>query len=309
MQWGLLFICLAAISWGTTGTTMMLLTQVTPVHPLVVGFWRLAIAAPVLLLLAYRNSEVRRLPSRHEWLGYLKLGACMALYQVSYFWAVSLSGVAIAALVAICSSPLFIVLLAAWRLGERLTAKIYLSLGLGVLGTVLLVANPEAIANYQSNFLIGVVLALGSGFSYALYVVLAKAQLSQDHPAALAAFSFTAAALLLTPVLVLQPPLGEYLKVLPYFLYLGIVPTGIAYAFYMAGLHHTSAATAGIAVLLEPLTATLLGVWVFKEPMGVTGIIGAGLLLGAIALLSIKGELQSGRDVQTVHRSGAEDAE
>lgn len=233
----------------------------------------------------------------------------MALYQVSYFWAVSLSGVAIAALVAICSSPLFIVLLAAWRLGEKLTAKIYLSLGLGVLGTVLLVANPGAIANHQSNFLIGVVLALVSGFSYALYVVLAKARLSQEHPAALAAFSFTAAALLLTPVLVLQPPLGEYLKVLPYFLYLGIVPTGIAYAFYMAGLHRTSASTAGIAVLLEPLTATLLGVWVFKEPMGVTGMIGAGLLLGAIALLSNKGEVRSGRDIQTVHRRGAEDAE
>ncbi len=281
---------------------MMLLTQVTPVHPLVVGFWRLAIAAPVLLLLAYRSSEVRQLPSRQEWLGYLKLGACMALYQVSYFWAVSLSGVAIAALVAICSSPLFIVLLAAWRLGERLSAKIYLALGLGVLGTVLLVTNPGAIANHPSNFLVGVVLALGSGFSYALYVVLAKGRLSQEHPAALAAFSFTAAALLLTPVLVLQPPFWDYLKVLPYFLYLGIVPTGIAYAFYMAGLHRTTASTAGIAVLLEPLTATLLGVWVFKEPMGVIGMIGAGLLLGAIALLSVKGDLRSGQEIQTIVR-------
>jgi DME family drug/metabolite transporter len=41
-----------------------------------------------------------------------------------------------------------------------------------------------------------------------------------------------------------------------------------------------------VASLLEPLTATLLGVMVFGEQLGVAGWAGAVLLLGALGLLA-----------------------
>src|SRR3990167_2489203 len=50
---GLLLIGLAAVSWGTTGATMTLLARDASAGPLLVGWARLAVAAPCLLLAAW----------------------------------------------------------------------------------------------------------------------------------------------------------------------------------------------------------------------------------------------------------------
>ena len=52
MLLGLLLVAVAAASWGTTGATMTLLSRDAGVSPLLVGWSRLAVAAPCLLLAA-----------------------------------------------------------------------------------------------------------------------------------------------------------------------------------------------------------------------------------------------------------------
>jgi DME family drug/metabolite transporter len=71
----------------------------------------------------------------------------------------------------------------------------------------------------------------------------------------------------------------------PWLVYLGAVTTAGAYALYTTGLRRVPASVAAVVALLEPLTATLLGVLLFHERLGAPGVAGAGLLLGAIALL------------------------
>ena len=289
MNFRLLFMSLAAVSWGTIGTTMVLLNQSTPLSPLLVGFWRVAIASPLLLLAASRNQKLWRIYSSQELKVYLALGACMAVYQVTFLGAVPLAGVAITALVAMCSVPLFITGLAVKFLREPLHTRTYISLGLGVVGVCLLVAQPQSVAfsNTASNTaltgILGIGLALLSGFVYAVYVIIAKVNLAQMETLTVTAFSFTTSAFLLSPVLILQ--VGHLTWVsLPFLIYLGVVPTSLAYIFYMVSLKQTSAITAGIVVLLEPLTATLLGVFALGEPLFWTGILGAILLVGAIGI-------------------------
>ena len=51
MRLGLLFIGLAAISWGTTGATMTVLARDADLGPLLVGWARLAVAAVVIVAL------------------------------------------------------------------------------------------------------------------------------------------------------------------------------------------------------------------------------------------------------------------
>lgn len=281
MRIGLLLIGLAAISWGTTGTTLVLLQRVVVMNPLVVGFWRMALAAPLLLFLSSR--QPRRQLAQVNGLTYLGMGACIATYQVCYFAAVPLAGVAVTALVAICSAPLFVALLAAWQLGERLTARLYTALAFGLTGTTLLISGPQfAIA---PRFPIGVALALGSGLSYAAYAVIAKAQVAKTAPLQVAALGFSAAALWLLPAIALQSSWADWWLALPYLLYLGVIATGIAYAIYMVGLLSVPVTVASIATLLEPLTAALIGVWFFREPLGSLGMVGAGLLVSAIAFV------------------------
>ena len=66
----------------------------------------------------------------------------------------------------------------------------------------------------------------------------------------------------------------------------GAVTTAAAYAIYSIGLRRVPASVAGIVTLLEPLTATLLGVLIFGERLGSAGIVGALLLLSALGLLA-----------------------
>src|SRR6185503_15645768 len=216
---GLLLIAVAAASWGTTGATMTLLSREAAASPLLVGWSRLAVAAPCLVLAAVVSSRSAA-PSaaRRAWPALADLPLCaalglaMAAHQVCYFRAVTLVGVAAAALLAICSAPLLIAVLAALFLGERLTPIVRLSLGMAVAGS---------------------------------------------------AITFALAAVFLAPALAGEvAPTRALIAGWPLLLYLGLGPTAVAYTLFTAGLTRVPATAAGIVSLLEPLTATTLGLLV-----------------------------------------------
>jgi DME family drug/metabolite transporter len=305
-------IGLAAVSWGTTGSVTAVLVSRAGARPLVIGTVRMVIAAALLVVVALAVAGSLRIDRRDRW-RCVALGLCMAAFQATYFSAVTLVGIAVAALIAICGAPLLIAGLAAIVLGERVTARVGGALALGVAGTALLIVGPRTAAGVSTHFVAGVLLALGASLAYALYVVLAKAALARTPPLPLAAATFTVAALVLTSAvaallvgpalaarvlappevaaLVLAPAAGgaDILRQLalgwPWMLYLGAVTTAAAYAIYTIGLRAVPASAAGIAALMEPLTATLLGVWLFGERLGAAGVAGAALLFAALGLL------------------------
>jgi DME family drug/metabolite transporter len=210
----------------------------------------------------------------------------MAVFQAGYFSAVVLVGVALTALIAICSAPLVIAVLARVVLGERLSRAGVVALGLGVVGTALLIAGPRSFADVGSRFIGGVALALSAGLAYAIYVVIAKKSLARTAPLPLAAATFCAGTLWLAPVLAWVDVSAAQLHAgWPLLLYLGVVATGLAYAAYTTGLTTVPAAAAGVIALLEPLTATTLGLIVFDEQLGPLGVTGAILLATALVLL------------------------
>ena len=286
MAQGLVLIGLAAVSWGTTGSVMTVLAERAAASPLLVGAARLWIAALLLLLNARMLGRWPAVAATDVW-RCIAMGACMAGYQAAYFTAVTLSGIAVAALIAICSAPLMIAVMAPAALGERLGGRVRLALTLGVAGTALLIAVPSGSLDLSPRFVAGALLALTAGLAYALYVVLAKATLARMAPLPLTALTFTAGAVLLTPALLwTEAPLRQLALGWPWLLYLGAVATAAAYAIYSMGLRWVPASVAGVATLLEPLTATLLGVLIFGERLGSAGIVGALLLLSALGLLA-----------------------
>jgi DME family drug/metabolite transporter len=294
MLLGLALIAIAAASWGTTGAAMTVLSRDAAVSPLLVGWSRLAIAAPVLVLAAAGAGRFgaphpsrRTWPSRTDLPLCAALGVAMAAYQVCYFRAVALVGVAPAALLAICSAPLIVAALAALFLGERLTPIVRLSLGMAVAGTALLVVGPRGFGEIAGRFGLGALLALGAGISYAVYAVAAKGLLARVTPLAVSAITFTLAAGVHAPAVLGEvAPRRALAAGWPLLLYLGLGPTAVAYVMFTAGLARVPATTAAIVALLEPLTATALGLVVFGERLGSAGIAGALLLLAALAVLT-----------------------
>jgi drug/metabolite transporter, DME family len=312
MWLGLVLVCLAAVSWGTTGSVMALLAREGTPSPLLVGWARMAGAAPCLLLaiaLVPPGTTARGEWRPRDWAKAALLGAAMAAYQVCYFWAVPRTGVALTALLAICSAPLMIAAGAALTLKERPSPATLAALLLAVAGTAMGLAGPRAGGAAASGltaggftagtFAAGALAALGAGLSYAVYAVTAKGLLRRAAPLPLAALTFTLAALLLTPVLALERGAAAQLAAgWPLLLYLGVVPTAAAYVVFGAGLRRVTVTTAGIATLLEPLTAAALGVLLFGERLGTVGWAGAALLLGALGLLAWTGSDSPSSDHQ-----------
>src|SRR5207249_5128676 len=108
MLLGLALVCVAAVSWGTTGSVMSLLARDGAPSHLLVGWARMAGAAPCLLVATYvirsglaSSERASRRVGRWTWMDRAKaalLGIAMAAYQLCYFWAVPRTGVALTAL-------------------------------------------------------------------------------------------------------------------------------------------------------------------------------------------------------------------
>jgi DME family drug/metabolite transporter len=300
MLLGLALVCVAAVSWGTTGSVMSLLATDGSPSPLLVGWARMAGAAPCLLVATYvirsgltSAERASRPAGRWTWMDRAKaavLGLAMAAYQLCYFWAVPRTGVALTALLAICSAPIMITAGAALILKERPGRSTLVALLLAVAGTALVLVGPRAAGGRPPDFAAGAVAAIGAGLSYAVYAVTAKGLLHRAAPLPLAAVTFTLAALLLTPALAAESNVAAQLAAgWPLLVYLGVVPTAAAYVIFGAGLRRVTVTAAGIATLLEPVTASALGVLVFGERLGAMGWAGAAMLLAALALLARSG--------------------
>ncbi len=285
---GSLLIVAAAITWGTTGATMKLVAAAgSPMSPLIVGLARVAIAAPCLCLAARWLGGPIRVPARSDLGRLLVAGIAMGVFQACYFWGVANTSVAVGSVIAICSAPLFIVLLAAGFLGERIDGWASGALLAGVTGAALLTVGPHGLGRLPAGFAAGVGLALGAGVSYATYAVMVKDVVRRVPPLTVAALTFAVAALSLLPVLLVEwPSAGAWAWAL--LIYLGVVPTAAAYILYMIGLRTTPVTVSGVLTLAEPLTATLLGVLFFGDRLGVAGALGAALLVSAVGGLTLR---------------------
>lgn len=284
---GLGLIVLAAMLWGTVGIGSKAVYGLADTNPLSIGFYRLAFSLPLLAWACWQRlgRAAVRVP-RRDLVIMLAIGVAMALYQVSYFAAIPRVGVAVAVLVTLCVAPVIVAVFSALLLRERLTGPVALALLCALSGTALLVGGaPDA--NVPGGMAVaGVLLALGAAASYAAVTLCSRALTSMYHPLQPITIGFAAGALLLLPGalstgLTLDYPALAWALLL----YLGIVPTALAYVFFLAGMRHTTATVASIVTLIEPLTSTVLAWLLFGEQLGRLGMLGALLLLAAMLLL------------------------
>lgn len=304
---GMLAVATAGVLWGTVGVATKALYELSPSADAVsVGFWRFAFAAPVLLV-ACRfalGAGAFRAGGRDLAL-MVSTGALLALYQVLYFAAIAFSGVSVATLVTLCSAPVLVAALSAALLKERPTKGTLLSGASALSGTALLVAGAPVAAHAGPRAsLFGVVLALGSAAGYAAVTLLGRSFAARHHPLKTTSVGFASGAVLLLPAalwggLAYRFPAEGWALLL----FLGAVPTALAYGLFLSGMRTTPAAVASLVTLLEPLTAALLAYLLFGERLGPLGLLGASLLLGSLAVL-YRASGRGGADVAGPGASG-----
>jgi len=297
-----LAVLLAAVCFGTTGTAQALGPE--GLEPTAVGAARIAVGGLLLALVAYgvaggsRGSGAGGAAASSRGRGARTAGSAalrgatlaaalgVAVYQLAFFAAVEATGVGVGTLVAIGSGPALAGLLDRAVRGTPLTGRWATATVLAAAGVALLALAGSDTAAVDPA---GVALAVLAGGAYATYTVAAKALLDAGRgPESVMAAAFGFGALALLPVLVvagagwLLTPGGAALA-----LYLGIVPTAIAYVLFARGLRRLPAAETATLTLAEPLTAALLGAVVLGERLGPLAGAGALLVLGGLLVLAL----------------------
>ncbi|USQ77342.1 DMT family transporter [Ornithinimicrobium cryptoxanthini] len=275
---GLLVV--AGLLWGTGGVSGAALAESSGLSAPAVATFRLALGGGllVLVLLARRRWLPR---DRHALRRIAVTGVLVALFQATYFGGVALASVSIATLVTIGSAPMIVVLVQSLRRRRMPTVTQVRPLALGVAGLGLLVGGPAAPGTDPGEALLGILLALCAGASFAfLSMVAGRPHRGTDAPM-VTGYGFLFGGLLLAACTVPFAPLtfeptARNLALVAFF---AIFPTALAWTLYFGGLAHAGPAVATVVALLEPLTATVLAVLLLGEAVTVTLVSGGTLLL------------------------------
>lgn len=286
---GLLSVSAGALLWGTTGVAVRIVHDRSGLSAVPIGCLRLIIAAVALFALFGRGGwrRTRAALGEHRW-ALVFAGAGLGVYQALYFVGVQYVGVSVSTLVSLAVAP---VALTAWGAvtrralpGVAATATVTAA----VVGLVLISLGRGSDGS-GAHPLLGLLASVAAGLGYATTTVVNARIAENGDPLLLTGATSAIGAIVLVPLAI---PFGLYWPgdaiASGWLVYIGIVPTALAYALFYLGLRSVSSETAGVLSLLEPLAAAVLAAVVLHERLGPLGVVGAVVLLLAIAGMYVR---------------------
>lgn len=274
-----LFVLLAAMLWGTVGTTQTFLSE--GISSFAVAGVRSGIGGGVLLVAVLL---MRKISFRNwSWKWTILAAIAIALFQSLFFTSVRFTGVAVGTVVTIGSAPVFAGFIewVFWKVRPNLVWAI--ATVLAIVGCLLLFMNQGETAINP----LGIGLALAAGSMFALYTNVSKQLMKREETLPAVAMTFSICALFLLP-LAAKDGFGwltEGVNIWP-ILFMALAATSLAYILFLGGLKKISSSAAVTLSLAEPLTAALLGVFLVGEHLTFVAWIGVSLLLGGIVVLT-----------------------
>lgn len=270
-------IVVAAMLWGTSG----MIQGVAPKEavPEVVGALRLMISGLIFLicsLIKYQNISVK--VNKHLLLSAIFIG----LFQPLFFLSVKSLGVGTGTMLVIVSAPIVSALIGFIK-GTKITKHWLISTMLSILGCIILFYG----RNSMSINGLGFIFALMAGCSYSLFVQTSKQVYVKNNALKANGWIFSLAGILLLPMLFLNDTAWIVsVHGATTMLFLGTFSTAIPYLLFAMSLRHVKETKAVTLTLIEPLTATVLGVLILHESLSILSSIGIvmmilGLLMSA----------------------------
>jgi drug/metabolite transporter (DMT)-like permease len=279
---GIILIAISAASFGTLAIFGRFL-YAAGMDTFTMLFLRFSIAAVLMvsLLIARRES----LP-RGRVLGQLiGMGALGYVGQsFSYLTAIKYASAGLVALL-LYLYPMFVFILSVIFLREKVTWIKITALIIALIGTALTV-------DPKGGQLIGALLAIAAAAIYSVYIIVGTNVMKHVSAVQSSTVIFTSAGAvygLLTAINGAHFPTTNT----GWFAMLGIVliATVIPVVTFLAGLERVGPTNAAMLSTLEPVVTVLLAAWLFQERLNVASLLGGGLILVAVILLT-RNELQ-----------------
>jgi drug/metabolite transporter (DMT)-like permease len=280
----------AAVSliWGMP--YLFIKIAVEEISPSVMAWSRLAIAAAVLLPVAWKLGALRGL--RERWRILLLFAAVeMAIpWPLIGYGEVHVSSSLTAILIA--AVPLFVALLALrFDHSERPTPTRLVGMLIGLAGVVALVGID---LGGHGDELFGALAILLSAFMYAIGPMIVKQRLSDVDPLGPVAASLGVATVLVTPFALADVPTSvPSADTIASVLVLGLFCSALAFLFFFRLIAEIGPARATVITYVNPVVALALGVTILDESV-TTGVVVGLLLILAGSWLATDGRLPPG---------------
>ncbi|MDY6874414.1 MAG: DMT family transporter [Chloroflexota bacterium] len=297
---GFLVALLSAGVLSFTGILIRLVSVDYGLPALILAFWReifvVLCALPLILIFKPRLLKVRR----DQWFFLMLFGLVLALFNILWTLAVTLTGAAIATVLCYSSGG-FTALLGWWLLKEKLGAKKLIAVVLCLAGA-LLVSGATSAAAWRANAL-GIATGVLSGLLYAIYSLMGRTANQRGiNPWTALFYTFLFAAVTLltinllplsfVPATAARPvemfTLGAQWRGWLLLLLLAAGPTLLGFGLYNISLSLLPASTANLIVTLEPVLTSIEAYLLLDERLSRPELLGSGLILAALVLLRLR---------------------
>jgi drug/metabolite transporter (DMT)-like permease len=284
-----LLIVLAAL-WGAS--FLFIAETVDALGPIGVADARVALAAAALLVYAALTAGVPVL--RDRWRDHLLLGAANVAIPFALISAAELELPASLAAILNATAPLGSAVIAAAFLGQPLRARQWTGLVVAFGGVGLVVG--LAPLDLDLAAVLAVIAVVLAAASYAVAGHLARARFAGVPPLTMSIGQLVGATILLTPLLAVVPPRtapsgGQLVTIA----LLGLACTAVAYLIYFRLIAEVGATSAITVTYLVPVFGVAWGTVFRDEELTAGVLVGAGLVLAGVLLVTRPGRGTPGR--------------
>lgn len=278
LLWGL--VATMVVLWSFNPVVAKIALRHLPAALLVA--LRTTIAGLIVLPWLYRSWHL--IAGRH-WLKLVLLGAGLQVgNQIVYVTALSRTSVAHAAFI-YSAVPVIILLLAALRGLERITAQKIMGMSVCFAGALWLASDRSGSGQPSLE---GDVMLVFAGLLFASFTVFGKEARERYGAVVLNSLAYASGALLLQPIIwitysdvsLTSIPMEAWLAVS----YMAIFPSVIGYLIYYWALGHIPASKIAGVQYLQPLTATSLGWLLLGESVTLNLALAGAVILGGVYL-------------------------
>ena len=281
-----LYVLAAGTLWGFMGYFVNTLGGLG-IGPTGAVMLRCSVAAVCFgLTIAFKNPALFRVRLRDVWC-FLGAGIpALLFFTYCYFTSMEYIDLSTAAIL-LYTAPSIVMVLSFFFFGERFSKCKLLALAMAFAGCVLVSG-----LGHGSMPAKGLLLGLGSGLGYALFSIFARFALNRGYDSLTVNFyacllAGLGAMLIWNPAETLSICFASGVNAAWCFA-TGAVTCYLPYLFYTLGLGGMETGRASILASLEPVVATLVGVFIFSQPLSLMSAAGVALVLGAIVVLNIK---------------------
>ena len=279
----LLLIGVVAVSFSSV------LVRVAHAPAFAIAFYRCAFSAAVLVPLAWaRHRDVLRRLGRREAALLVGSGVVLAAHFASWIPSISFTTVAASALL-VQTSPVWVAVLGRF-VGERASRTTIVGIGLALAG-VAVIALGQPSGRSGPRPLLGDLLALAGAFFAAIYILLGRRlrAVLPLVPYTAVVYAVSACVLAVVMVAVGTPFTGYEPKVWLVFVAITAGPQFLGHTVFNYLLAHVRATVVSVALLAEPVGATVLALLLLREVPTAPTIAGGVVVLAGIYLAIASG--------------------